>query len=87
MSFVRKLADRFAPLLEHPELGPRRDHLAKGLRVLVHRDYAIYYKATEAETSSSVSCPVRAMQEPSPTKRIRDNGYAPASAGRDWPMP
>jgi toxin ParE1/3/4 len=36
-------------LLEHPELGPRRDHLAVGLRVLIHRDYAVYYKATQAE--------------------------------------
>jgi toxin ParE1/3/4 len=34
---------------EHPEIGPRRDHLAAGLRVHFHRDYALYYRFTETE--------------------------------------
>lgn len=41
--FIRQIAERFAPLLFHPEIGPARDELAPGLRVHFHRNYAIYY--------------------------------------------
>ncbi|MCW5698540.1 MAG: type II toxin-antitoxin system RelE/ParE family toxin [Rhodospirillales bacterium] len=45
--FVRRIEDTFEPLRQHPELGPRRDTLAPGLRVHFYRDYAIYYRPTE----------------------------------------
>ncbi|MFZ1492290.1 MAG: type II toxin-antitoxin system RelE/ParE family toxin [Candidatus Competibacter denitrificans] len=48
-TFVRKLQERFKPLLIHPEMGPKRDNLSPGLRVLFYRDYAIYYRFTESE--------------------------------------
>jgi toxin ParE1/3/4 len=35
--------------LDHPEIGPRRDRLAKGLRVHFHRDYAMYYRFSHTE--------------------------------------
>jgi len=46
---VRKLRERFTPLLSHPEIGPARDHLAPGLRVHFFRDYAFYYRYTDTE--------------------------------------
>lgn len=30
-------------------MGPKRDNLAPGLRVLLYRDYAAYYRFTETE--------------------------------------
>jgi toxin ParE1/3/4 len=46
---VRKLRERFSPLLSHPEMGPRRDQLAPGLRAHFFKDYAIYYRFTDTE--------------------------------------
>ena len=40
---------RREPLRYHPELGPRRDQLAPGLRAYFYRDYAIYYRFTDTE--------------------------------------
>ena len=48
-AFVRKIQSRFEPLLVHPELGPRRDDLAPGLRVHFHQKYALYYRHTDRE--------------------------------------
>jgi toxin ParE1/3/4 len=50
-AFVRKIQSRFAPLLVHPELGPRRDDLAPGLRVHFHQKYALYYRYTDSEVT------------------------------------
>ena len=37
-------------LLAHsPLLGTTRDHLERGLRVILHHPYAIYYRVTEQE--------------------------------------
>jgi toxin ParE1/3/4 len=33
----------------NPEIGPRRDRLAKGLRVHFYRDYVLYYRFTDSE--------------------------------------
>lgn len=30
-------------------MGPKRDNLSPGLRVLFYRDYVIYYRFTESE--------------------------------------
>jgi toxin ParE1/3/4 len=46
---VHQIEERFEPLRHHPALGPNRDHLAKGLHVHFHRDYAIYYRFTDTE--------------------------------------
>jgi len=46
---VRTIQSRFEPLLVHPELGPRRDDLAPGLRVHFHQKYALYYRHTDRE--------------------------------------
>jgi hypothetical protein len=35
--------------LSQPEIGPRRDRLAEGLRVHFHRDYALYYRFADTE--------------------------------------
>jgi toxin ParE1/3/4 len=40
---------RFETVQDHPEIGPRRDQLAEGLRVHFHRDYALYYRFTDTE--------------------------------------
>lgn len=48
-AFINQIAERFAPLLHHPEIGPSRDELAPGLRVHFHKNYAIYYTFTETE--------------------------------------
>jgi toxin ParE1/3/4 len=34
-------------LRHQPELGPSRENLAPGLRAHFHRDYVIYYRATD----------------------------------------
>ena len=36
-------------LLSHPEIGPRRYSLAKGLRAHFHRGYVLYYRFTATE--------------------------------------
>jgi len=36
-------------MLSQPEIGPRRDYLAKGLRAHFHRDYVLYYRFTDTE--------------------------------------
>ncbi|WP_424945067.1 type II toxin-antitoxin system RelE/ParE family toxin [Candidatus Thiosymbion oneisti] len=46
---IRQIEARFSTLLSHPEIGPRRDHLAKGLRAHFHRDYVLYYRFTATE--------------------------------------
>jgi toxin ParE1/3/4 len=46
---VPQIEKRFDVLLSQPEIGPRRDHLAEGLRVRFHRDYALYYRFTDTE--------------------------------------
>ena len=48
-AFVRNIQSRLKPLLVHPELGPRRDNLAPGLRVHFHQKYALYYRHTDRE--------------------------------------
>ena len=48
-AFVRNIQSRFKPLLVHPELGPRRNNLAPGLRVHFHQKYALYYRHTDRE--------------------------------------
>jgi toxin ParE1/3/4 len=50
-TFIRKIQARFEPLLVHPELGPRRDDLAPGLRVHFHQKYALYYRYTASEVA------------------------------------
>lgn len=46
---IREIKDRFEIIQEHPEIGPRRDRLGEGLRVHFHRDYAMYYRFTNAD--------------------------------------
>lgn len=46
---MRQIEKRFSALLSQPEIGPRREHLAEGLRAHFHRDYALYYRFTDTE--------------------------------------
>lgn len=46
---VRDIEARFEIIQNHPEIGTRRDRLAAGLRVHLHRDYALYYRFTDIE--------------------------------------
>jgi toxin ParE1/3/4 len=46
---VRQIEKRFSIILTNPEIGPRRDYLAKGLRAHFHRDYVFYYRFTDTE--------------------------------------
>ena len=48
-TFIHQIQERFAPLCQHPEIGPARDMLAPGLRVHFHGKYAIYYTYTKRE--------------------------------------
>ncbi len=48
-TFIQKLEANFQPLLDYPELGPKRDYLSPGLRAHFYRGYAIYYEVTEKE--------------------------------------
>jgi toxin ParE1/3/4 len=36
-------------LLNFPEAGARRDHIRTGLRIVISRNYIVYYTATQAE--------------------------------------
>lgn len=47
--FVETLAARFEQAAFMPSSGASRDQLARGLRVIIHRAYAIYYLASAAE--------------------------------------
>jgi plasmid stabilization system protein ParE len=58
---VRKIQSCFEPLLVHPELGPRRDDLAPGLRVHFHQKYALYYRHTDREVVMHGSRDARAL--------------------------
>lgn len=40
---VRAIGAALEPLRDHPLAGPSRGGLAAGVRVLLHRPYAIYY--------------------------------------------
>ena len=42
--FVEDLVSTCELLREHPEMGMRCPHLAKHLRMFVHRKYCIYYQ-------------------------------------------
>jgi plasmid stabilization system protein ParE len=46
---IREIEGRFATVQTHPEIGPRRERLAAGLRVHFHRDYVLYYRFTDEE--------------------------------------
>jgi toxin ParE1/3/4 len=46
---IREIEERFSTVLSNPEIGPRRDRLAKGLRAHFHRDYVLYYRHTDSE--------------------------------------
>jgi toxin ParE1/3/4 len=46
---IREIEARFETVQDQPEIGPRRDQLADGLRVHLHRDYALYYRFTDTE--------------------------------------
>jgi toxin ParE1/3/4 len=46
---LEKIRVTCARLLDFPLAGPSRDQLARGLRVMFHGNYAIYYVATETE--------------------------------------
>ncbi|WP_120632117.1 type II toxin-antitoxin system RelE/ParE family toxin [Ruegeria sp. EL01] len=48
-AFINQITERFEPLLQHPEIGPSRDELAPGLRVHFHKNYAIYYTASDED--------------------------------------
>ena len=39
----------FQPLLHTPLMGPRREHLGAGLRVIFHDSYATYYLPATTE--------------------------------------
>lgn len=45
--FVHRLKTHFEPLRHHPELGPKRDAIAPGLRAHFFQNYVIYYRITE----------------------------------------
>jgi toxin ParE1/3/4 len=44
--FVRDIHNHLLLLCDNPELGPRRDQLAEGLRAHFFRNYVIYYRVT-----------------------------------------
>ncbi|WP_300971744.1 type II toxin-antitoxin system RelE/ParE family toxin [Thiocapsa sp.] len=46
---IREIEERFATVQAHPEIGPRRERLAAGLRAHFHRDYVLYYRFTDEE--------------------------------------
>jgi toxin ParE1/3/4 len=43
------IQEKFEPLRQMPSLGPLREQLAPGLRVIFHGHYAIYYMPREDE--------------------------------------
>jgi toxin ParE1/3/4 len=47
--FVSGFQSAFGRLLDYPLSAPGRDHLAPGLRALVHGSYAAYYQVMEQE--------------------------------------
>ena len=47
--FINQIETRFVKLLRFPRSGPAREDFRKGLRVVFHHNYAIYYKPTETE--------------------------------------
>nr|WP_248304813.1 type II toxin-antitoxin system RelE/ParE family toxin [Breoghania sp. L-A4] len=48
-NFLRQITIRFEPLRLAPNIGAKRDQLAPGLRVHLHRGYGIYYVFDEWE--------------------------------------
>jgi toxin ParE1/3/4 len=48
-AFVDAIVERCHLLVEHPELGVRREDLAPSLRLFTHRGYAIYYRNLDAD--------------------------------------
>ncbi|MEZ6068977.1 MAG: type II toxin-antitoxin system RelE/ParE family toxin [Pirellulales bacterium] len=44
IDFVESILDQCEALATHPELGIKQEHLARSLRMLVHRGYRIYYR-------------------------------------------
>jgi plasmid stabilization system protein ParE len=46
---IGKIKARFAMVLTHPEIGPRRERLAPGLRAHFHRDYVLYHGFADGE--------------------------------------
>jgi len=47
--FLAAIENSFKTLQHFPLSGPARDTLAPGLRVLIHRQYGIYYLPTAKE--------------------------------------
>lgn len=45
--FLSAIEHAFQPLLHTPLMGPEREYLGAGLRVIFHNPYAIYYLPTE----------------------------------------
>ena len=43
LSFVRELRDRCRAIVDYPRAAPLRLELGKGVRMLVFRDYLIFY--------------------------------------------
>ncbi len=43
-SVISTLEARAASLSEHPRLGPRRDDIRLGMRMLVERPYLVFYR-------------------------------------------
>jgi toxin ParE1/3/4 len=41
---LHRLRTKVSTLSNHPRLGPRRDEIRRGLRVLVERPYLIFYR-------------------------------------------
>lgn len=44
LSFVRNLRDRCRSIVQYPRAGPLRPALGKGIRMVVFRDYLIFYR-------------------------------------------
>jgi toxin ParE1/3/4 len=47
-ALIAEFQQKFDLLTDFPEIGPKRDYLAPGLRALTHGRYVIYYMATDS---------------------------------------
>jgi plasmid stabilization system protein ParE len=68
---VREFEARFETVQDHPEIGPRRDRLAAGLRVHFHRDYALYYRFAQGLVDRGLVVAAAAHPAPEPLDNVR----------------
>jgi len=49
LSFIREIRNHCLTLSTTPEVAPKRDDLIKGIRMLVHGNYVMFYHILETE--------------------------------------